>query len=141
MKKFIPIVFLFALLFSHFLTVAQESVALSDLYLKGKWKASCSVEVLDHVTIQNCELCKFTIDKQDKSKASVSEFEMEFGEDSITIFRAGKEQVISYKRDKDNHSITFNDGNKEYHFRMFLDDERRILEDADGMLIVLKKAE
>ena len=43
-------------------------------------KASCSVEVLDHVTIQNCELCKFTIDKQDKSKASVSEFEMEFGE-------------------------------------------------------------
>lgn len=141
MKKFIPIVFLFALLFSHFLTVAQESVALSDLYLKGKWKASCSVEVLDHVTIQNCELCKFTIDKQDKSKASVSEFEMEFGEDSIAIFRAGKVRVISYKRDKDNHSITFNDGNKEYHFRMFLDDERRILEDADGMLIVLKKAE
>lgn len=141
MKKFIPIVFLFALLFSHFLTVAQESVALSDLYLKGKWKASCSVEVLDHVTIQNCELCKFTIDKQDKSKASVSEFEMEFGEDSIAIFRAGKVRVISYKRDKDNHSITFNDGNKEYHFRMFLDDDRRILEDADGMLIVLKKAE
>ncbi len=119
---------------------AQDERDFANLYLKGKWIASCPPEILDHASMQQCELCPFIINPNNKTQGSVKDIEMNFLADSIVINQNGKLTTVPYKRNKDNHAISFTLKDKTYNFRMFLDEKRRILEDSDGMILVLEKA-
>src|SRR5688572_11285446 len=112
---------------------------LKDLYLKGKWTASCPVEILDHASMQQCRLCPFVIDTKNKSRGQVKDIEINFMADSIQFNQSGKITVIPYIRNKETHALSFMLDHKQYNFRMFLDDDRRILLDSDGMILVLEK--
>ncbi len=117
----------------------QDGERLEDMYLKGKYVASCAMEVVDHATISNCELCTFVIDSSDKSRGSLSDIEMTFGADSLSLNQTGKNISIPYTRDKNNHSFSFTLNNKSYHFRVFYYDKFNLIEDDDGMIMVLTK--
>lgn len=111
----------------------------SEMYLSGKWTASCSVEILDQSTTRHCELCQMVINPKDRSQGEVKDIEMTFNSDSILINQNGILTTVPYKRNKDTHAISFTLNNKKYNFRMFLDGNRRILEDSDGLIMVLEK--
>ena len=127
------------LIASVFISNISFGQANSEMYLSGKWTASCSVEILDHASMRNCELCPFVINPNDKSQGEVKDIEMTFQSDSILINQNGKLTTVSYTRNKDTHAISFTLNNKQYNFRMFLDGKRRILEDSDGLILVLEK--
>lgn len=112
----------------------------SEMHLSGKWNASCSVEILDHASMRNCELCPFVINPNNKSQGELKGIQMIFQSDSIQINQNGKLSTVFYTRNKDTHAIQFTLNNKQYNFRMFIDGQRRILEDTDGMILVLEKA-
>jgi hypothetical protein len=119
---------------------AQDGERLEDLYLKGKWTASCATAIVDRVTLAHCELCSFIINPNDRSSAAASDVEMTFNTDSLILSQSGKTVTVPYTRNKDNHSFDFTLNNKPYHFRLFLYNKQRIIEDGDGMLMVLEKA-
>ena len=129
---FISIVLFFISTFSP----AQSN---SELSLSGKWTASCPPEILDHASMRHCELCPFVINPKNKSQGEVKDIEMTFQPDSVTLNQNGKLTTVSYTRNKDTHAVAFMCNNKQYYFRVFLDGERRILEDSDGMILVLEK--
>ena len=116
-----------------------QGESFKDLYLKGKWIASCPPEILDHATMRECQLCDFVINSNNKSSAKIMDVEMNFLADTIIFNQSGKTTSVPYTRNMDTHAISFTFGNKQYNFRMFLDDERRILVDSDGTVMVLKK--
>ena len=137
MKTIKPILSILSIVFLSHAARGQELI--SNMYLKGSWNASCLTEVRDHATIGYCELCTFNTDTNDKSIGSVGDVKLTFGEDSLTIGKNGKNITVPYQRNKDNHSFTFTTSRKEYHFRVFFDGEKRIIEDDKGMLMVLEK--
>jgi len=139
MKHTTSLLFIAAILITT-IVHAQDEGSISELYLKGKWTASCAMEVKDKASIRNCEICPFVIDPNDKSKAETKDIEMNFQADSITINQNGKVTTVSYSRNKDNHSIGFSLNGKQYNFRVFFYNKQRILEDGDGLLVVLEKA-
>jgi hypothetical protein len=119
---------------------AQDEGFLSDMYLKGKWNASCAVEIVNNASIKNCELCNFVVDAKDKSKAETKDVELNFQADSLIINQNGNVKTVAYARNKDNHSFSFILNGKQYNFRMFLYNKQRIIEDSDGHILVLTKA-
>ncbi len=139
MKKLsIILIFFLTVLNSHF-TLAQNEGRLEDLYLEGKWEATCATEIIDRVSIQHCELCFFVLNPNDKSQAEVKSLEMDFQKDSLILNQNGLRKSVPYQRDTNNHSFTFTLNEKQYNFRMFLYNNQRIIEDSDGMLIMLDK--
>ena len=111
----------------------------SEMYLSGKWTASCAVEILDYASIRNCQLCPFVNNPNDKSSGEVKDIEMTFQSDSILINQNGKITTVRYTRNKDTHAISFTLNNKQYNFRMFIYNKQRILEDKDGLIMILEK--
>jgi len=128
-----------ALIVTVFISNISFGQANSEMYLSGTWSASCAVEILDHASMRNCELCPFVINAKDKSQGQVKDIELTFQTDTISINQNGKLSSVPYTRNKDTHAIRFTLNNKQYNFRMFIDDKRRILEDSDGLLLVLEK--
>jgi hypothetical protein len=125
---------------SSMIVNAQNEGRNKDLYLKGKWSGSCATEIIDHASIRLCELCPFEIDPIDKSKGRFINIELNFLSDSIEFNQNGKITTIPFKRNKDNHSFSFILNEKQYNFRMFLYEQQRIIEDGDGMILVLTKS-
>jgi len=76
-KKFIT--FIVTILIS-FISRGQPN---SEMNLSGKWNASCSVEILDHASMHNCDLCPFVVSPKDKSSGEVKDIEMNFHPGSI----------------------------------------------------------
>ena len=60
---------------------AQVGVKNSENYLKGKYTASCPTEILDKASMQQCQLCPFVVDPNNKSRASIKDFVMNFDTD------------------------------------------------------------
>ena len=132
------------LLFAPFiLTIAagQDGVPLAEMYLKGRWKAECPIEVKHHAGMYVCELCSFIIDKNDRHIATFADFEMDFGEDSLTIIQNEKSVTVPYTTNKDTHAFSFLLNEKQYSFRVFHHDDIKIIEDSEGLLLVLTMAE
>ncbi|HMR45807.1 MAG TPA: hypothetical protein PKC85_03345 [Bacteroidia bacterium] len=117
----------------------QDEGPVSEMYLKGKWTATCATEVLDKANIRSCEICPFVIAPDNKRSTEIKDIEMTFHADSITITQNGKVTTVPYTRNKDSHAISFTLNNKQYNFRMFFYNKQRILEDSDGLLVVLEK--
>lgn len=111
------------------------------MYLTGKWKADCPIEVVDKATLKHCELCDFQINSNNPSRASLHDFEMDFQADKIIMKHGEKISTVPYTRNPDNHSISFAYGNNKYLFRVFINEKERILVNHDGMLLYLTKAE
>jgi hypothetical protein len=141
MKKLIQTLPLLIMVLLSVNVSAQQHEYVSEMYLKGKWIASCPYEVLDHAGITSCALCPFVIDANDKSIAEVGDVEMNFTQDSIIIDRNGKRVSVPYRHDPDNHSFAFHLDGYDYNFRVFIAEKMRILEDKDGLLVLLKKNE
>jgi hypothetical protein len=120
---------------------AQHHQYVSDMYMNGKWIASCPIEVLDQAGMKHCELCPFVIDAGDKSHGEVKDVEMNFTQDSIIMDRKGKRVSVPYRHDPNNHSFAFQLDGRDYNFRVFIAEKMRILEDKDGLLVLLKKKE
>jgi hypothetical protein len=139
MKNTVTLFTILATAFISTVVKSQDEGLLSDLYLKGKWTATCPIEVVNHASIRSCELCNFVIDPNDKSKGESKDFEMNFQADSIIINQNGKITTVPYTRNKDNHSFSFSLKNKQFNFRMFLYNKQRIIEDSDGLVLVLSK--
>ena len=139
MKHLKKIITTFSAIFISLITLAQSGTPISEMYLKGKYTASCATEVLDHASWHNCQLCPFVIDPNDKSKGETKDIEMTFQNDSITFNQNGKITTVPYKRNPDTHAFSFTLGDKQYNFRMFLYNKQRIIEDSDGMILVLDK--
>lgn len=140
MKKYVQFILILLLITSPLIVRAQDEGDISQLYLKGKWIATCPTEIVNSVTIRNCELCSFVVTPENKSLGMAMDIEMTFMEDTIVINRMGKVSVIPYKKNKDNHSIKFNFNNKDYDFRLFLYNDQRVIEDKDGLILVLTKS-
>ena len=120
---------------------AQNEGWLEDMYMQGKWNASCATEVVDHATIRNCELCLFVLNPADKSQGSPHDIDLTFNPDSLILDQNGRKTTVRWQRNKDDHSFWFNLAGKKYAFRVFLyGSDKRILEDSEGLLLVLEKA-
>lgn len=129
------IITVFILTFVH----GQDEGPVSEMYLKGKWDAECIMEVLNHSLIRSCELCPWVVDPNNKSKASNKDIEMDFGADSLTLNQNGAITTVPFTRNKDTHAFTFALNSRQYSFRVFYYNKQRILEDNDGLLMVLTK--
>ena len=136
MKPFKKVITLLVIVFTSTIVRGQDE-SFKDLYLKGKWKASCPVEIQNNATMKYCQLCPFVVNSL--KEGQIKEIEINFLSDSIAFNQNGKMSTVPYTRNKDTHAIGFTLDNKQYSFRMFLDDDRRILVDSDGMLVVLEK--
>jgi hypothetical protein len=134
---------IFAILIAVFVsTIAhgQNEGRNQDMYMEGKWTASCATEIQDHASMKHCELCPFVINPNNKSQARIKDIGMNFFTDSIAFNQDGKMSTVPFRKNKDNHSFSFTLNNKQYDFRMFLWEEQRIIEDSDGMILVLTKS-
>ena len=120
---------------------SQDSGTDSRQDISGKWIAKCATEFVDHATIRNCELCPFVIDPVNKSRAEIKDIEMSFQKDSVILNRGGEISAIPYLMNKDNRSISFNFNKKNYDFRLFYIEDEFILEDSDGLVILLRRAD
>ncbi len=118
----------------------QTEGPVAEMYLKGKYTATCAMEVVDKASIRSCEICPFVIDSNNKSNAQTKDVEMTFQADSITINQNGKVTTVPYLRNHDTHAFSFSLNNKQYTFRVFFYNKLRILEDSDGLLVILEKA-
>ena len=118
---------------------SQDGKRLEDLYLIGKWKGICPVEIVNHASLSYCELCSFELDPNNKKIASIGEIELNFNEDSLTLSRDSQSLTLPYTRNKDNHSVTFIYKDKTFHFRVFHYEDKRIIQDDDGMMVVLEE--
>ena len=141
MKKVNRLLLLTMLLLRCTLSSAQEGTLLSDLYLKGKWTAECPEEIMNRVGFRLCELCPFVSVSKTSNLSRIKEIDLDFGADSLTLNQNGITSKVPYTRDKDNHSITFFLKEKQLHFRVFIYGDQRILEDEQGLLMVLTKAD
>jgi len=128
-----------AAVFISAIVYGQSGTPFSEMYLKGKYTAACAMEVIDHATIRNCELCPFVIDPNNKSRAETKDIEMTFTNDSLTLNQNGKITTVPYVRNKDNHSFSFTLDKKAYSFRVFFNSSQSIIEDSNGLLMVLEK--
>lgn len=137
MKHTKKIFALLATVFISMIALGQNHVPVSEFYLSGKWTATCATEIVDKSSIRNCELCPFVIDPNDKSSGTTKAIDLTFQNDSILINQNGKVTTVAYIRNKDTHAVSFTLNNKQYNFRMFLWGNERILEDSDGLLLVL----
>lgn len=131
------------LLLAIFSTIISFSYGqpIAELYLQGKWKAECPMEVLDHASWINCQLCPWVQEPDKKSSGNVKDIEMTFGADSLTLNQNGTINTVAFTRDKDTHAISFTLSGKPYYFRVFLTEDQYILEDGNGLLMVLTKIE
>lgn len=117
----------------------QDEGPISEMYLKGKWVATCAMEVIDKASMANCDICPFVINPNDKSQAETKDIEMDFQSDSLTINQNGKHSTVAYVRNTNTHAISFSLNDRHYNFRVFFYNKQRILEDGDGLLLVLSK--
>ena len=117
------------------LVFSQKEGDISQMYLSGKWSAVCPMEIVDRVTIQNCELCPIVINQ---NQAQTSDILITFMKDSLQLIRNGGSEMVPYKRDQNNHSIQFKYNNKDFSFRVFHYGDRRILVGKDGLIMVLE---
>jgi hypothetical protein len=121
--------------------ISQRGTPVSELFLQGKWRASCPLEVMDKATIKMCELCSFETNPTKPSQGKTKDFEMDFQADKIALRYGEETSTVSYSRDKNTHSISFNYKGRRYHFRVFFHNNERILVNKDRTLLVLKQAE
>lgn len=139
MKKINLLISLVIVLLAQTFIFAQDGERFEDLYLKGKWKGICPVEIVNHASLSYCELCSFDLDPNNKKIASIGEIELNFNEDSLTLSRDSQSLTLPYTRNKDNHSVTFIYKDKTFHFRVFHYEDKRIIQDDDGMMVVLEE--
>jgi hypothetical protein len=109
--------------------------------LAGKWTASCPIEFMNKASMTYCELCPFVIDSLNKSKAELKDIEMTFLNDSIKFNRDGKQQTVVYAMNKDTHSFQFNLNKRKYKFRVFYIEKKVILENSDGLTMLLERTQ
>jgi len=96
---------------------------------------------MNRVGFRFCELCPFVSVSKTSNLSRIKEIDLDFGADSLTLNQNGITSKVPYTRDKDNHSITFFLKEKQLHFRVFIYGDQRILEDEQGLLMVLTKAD
>jgi hypothetical protein len=135
-KTFLPIL---GFVFISVMAQGQNDGSVSQMYLAGKWTAVCPFEVINASTIRTCDLCPVLTDRKQAGSAETTAIEMTFQSDSIHVKQHGKVSVIPYTSDKNSHAVSFSLNNKKYNFRVFLYGEKCILEDADGLMMVLEK--
>ena len=128
---------LFALLLLSLTSFGQD---INQLYLRGKYRAECPMEVMDKASFRHCELCSFMSFSNDKNTSMIKGVQLDFGTDSLTLNQHGKITKVPYTRDTNDHSIRFRFLEKNYFFRVFIHNDQYILESADGLLVVLTKA-
>lgn len=109
------------------------------LNIQGAWTASCPMEYMDKASIQHCDLCAFVVDEKDRSKAHTVDAELTFINDSIHIKRYSYTETVSYSMNDNTHAIQFTFADKEYKFRVFYAGEGIILQDDQGLLLVMEK--
>jgi len=136
MKNLKMIRLAFCFMLSSVFANAQNEGSFDDLTWSGKWSAVCPPEMVDRVTIRNCELCPMTIEG---SSAYTNDIEMIFAKDSLQIIQKGEASTVPIKRNKKNLSFGFTFHKRNYEFRVFLYDDLRILEEKDGLLLILCK--
>ena len=128
---------LFALLLFSLPSFGQD---INQLYLRGKYRAECPMEVMNKASFRHCELCSFMSFSNDKNTSMIKGVQLDFGTDSLTLNQHGKMTTVRYTRDTNDHSIRFRFLEKNYFFRVFIHNDQYILESADGLLMVLTKA-
>ena len=123
------------------IAVAQnKSAASSEFYLKGKWKVQCIPEEISSRSMQFCGLCATSIDTQvNVSSMRINNFEMTFGNDSLTFNQNGKITTVAYKRVKNNYAFSFTFNKSKYSFRVFSLDKLTFIESSNGQLLALTK--
>jgi len=129
---------LFALLLLSLPSFGQD---INQLYLRGKYRAECPMEVMNKASFRHCELCSFVSVSNDKNTSMIKGVQLDFETDSLTLNQRGKITTIPYTRDTNDHSIRFRFLEKNYFFRVFIHNDQYILESADGLLMVLTKEE
>ncbi|HLG33832.1 MAG TPA: hypothetical protein VI757_03045 [Bacteroidia bacterium] len=139
MKTKATLILILGLIFSR--AQGQNKGYISDLYMSGKWTATCATEIIDRAGWRVCGLCVYPTNPNDSSSWQHADIiELNFLSDSLIITQDGRMTTVSWTRNTDNHSFSFIFNNKPYHFRMFLyGKQKRIIEDSDGMLLVLEK--
>lgn len=139
-SHFLKLTFLFCLISIGLF--AQNEGSLDQLYLQGKWSATCPIEVVNRVSIQNCMLCQFEKDPNNSKSIGSSTIELNFKGDSLEIIRGKNSAIVAMTRNIDNHSFQFDFEGEKYSFRMFLyGSDKRIIENSDGTLVVMEKIE
>ena len=128
---------LFALLLLSLTSFGQD---INQLYPRGKYRAECPMEVMDKASFRHCELCPFVSVSKSDNTSMISEIQLDFGTDSLTLNQRGKFTTVPYTRDTNDLSIRFRFSEKDYFFRVFIHNDQYILESADGLLMVLTKA-
>lgn len=121
-------------------TYSQNCELRWENYLEGKWKAECEVELLTLASWKICPICPAIV-TEDQTGVDYKDIDMTFGKDSLTLNQNGKIRTVAYIKEKDNYKFSFAIDDKQYKFRLILtnDKKKRILEDADGLLIILTK--
>ena len=128
---------LFALLLLSLTSFGQD---INQLYPRGKYRAECPMEVMNKASFRHCELCPFVSVSKSDNTSMISEIQLDFGTDSLTLNQRGKFTTVPYTRDTNDLSIRFRFSEKDYFFRVFIHNDQYILESADGLLMVLTKA-
>ena len=126
-------------IFTSAIAQGQNEGDISQLYMTGKWIASCPLEVIDKAAIRICELCPILINPHDMNHGETNNLEMTFQNDSIRLNQNGRKTTVLCERNKYNHSFSFALNNKNYYFRVFMYDDKRILENSGGLVLVLEK--
>ena len=130
--------YLFALLLLSLTSFGQD---INQLSLRGKYRAECPMEVMDKASFRHCELCPFVSVSKSDNTSMISEIQLDFGTDSLTLNQRGKFTTVPYTRDTNDLSIRFRFSEKDYFFRVFIHNDQYILESAEGLLVVLTKEE
>jgi hypothetical protein len=114
----------------------KKGTAIKDMYLQGKWTCTCPYEVQNGASITYCGVCSAVTGES----GSMKSIEINFLEDSIVL--VGDTRIaLPYKRNHDNHAISFNLGKGKYEFHVFFYGDERILVDKNTNVMVLEKKE
>ena len=109
--------------------------------LEGKWIANCATEFQDKATIKHCEICQFVVDKNDSSRATLEDIDMEFSGDSLAISTNGHYEKVHYDFDSNKNTINFPYNKIEHSFRILYSVKQVILEDNEGSALLLTRTD
>ncbi len=140
MKSLFKYISLFiTLLFYLQLNAQEENGSHAKQNLSGKWKAFCGTEFVNKAEIKSCELCPFVIDPNDPSKVEIKDIVLIFQNETFILTRNGESTTVPYSIKEDTYLLSFNFNQKDYLFRIFYTDKYIILEDAEGLVLLLDK--
>ena len=137
MKGLLQILLFFMATYSTTSAVAETTDIHSKNYLLGKWIASCGVEYVDIATVRHCQICPFEIDTKDDKKAEIKDVLFTFQPDSLQFEMNGVTEKVSYSLHENDNSFQFVLNEKVYNFRVFYVQEKVILVDPEGLVILL----